>query len=77
MRAHKRAHAHTRARACTHARTHTRAHTHAHTHAGMALDTDFLVYLNTNGSGFAAIGQDLHDPARPLFLAPQFGSSYL
>ena len=37
---------------------------------GMALDTDFLAYLNTNGSGFAAIGQDLHDPAHPPVNVP-------
>ena len=33
----------------------------------MALERDFALYENTNGSGFASIGQDLHDPTYPQY----------
>jgi len=34
---------------------------------GMALTRDFLFYQNTNGSGYALLGQDLHDPKFPEY----------
>ena len=40
---------------------------------GMELTNNFVAYLNTNGTGFAAIGQDLHNasiPPRDVPLVP-------
>jgi aromatic ring-opening dioxygenase LigB subunit len=37
---------------------------------GLALDNDFAVFTNSNGSGFALIGQDLHNTSFPSYKVP-------
>jgi aromatic ring-opening dioxygenase LigB subunit len=51
---------------------------------GLALTNDFAVYQNTNGSGYALIGSDLHNSSFPGYkvpfstpLAPDFSSQII
>lgn len=37
---------------------------------GVALGRDFVLYANSAADGYAAIGADLHDPARPGYQVP-------
>ncbi|EGD78616.1 hypothetical protein PTSG_01592, partial [Salpingoeca rosetta] len=41
---------------------------------GLADDTNFLLYRNTNGSGYALIGQDLHNASFPSYKVPLHAS---
>ena len=38
--------------------------------AGVALDNDFAVFSNSNGSGFALVGSDLHNASFPSYKVP-------